>query len=246
MPTQLYFAVVSTNVIDRRQGAAFRNALSARESYIFTHSSETFLLNPNAPQMFDDKGNGIFSTVILDWVEWEGPLVSKEEKSRRGGIFPDENATIESVTEHLRSFAERAWRRKVDPQELSGYLQSYQKDMEDGDKIQDAFRTALLRVLTSRNFIYLVEGEPQTRERLNEHELASRLSYFLWSSMPDDSLFALANQGKLNGAELSKQVDRMLSDARIERFVDDFSRQWLQLHKVGMFPPDKKLYPDLR
>jgi hypothetical protein len=190
MPTQLYFAVVSTNVIDRRQGAAFRNALSARESYIFTHSSETFLLNPNAPQMFDDKGNGIFSTVILDWVEWEGPLVSKEEKNRREGIFPDENATIESITEHLRSFAERAWRRKVDPQELSGYLQSYQKDMEDGDKIQDAFRTALLRVLTSRNFIYLVEGEPQTRERLNEDELASRLSYFLWSSMPDDSLFA--------------------------------------------------------
>ena len=243
MPTQLHFAVVSTNVIDRRQGAAFRNALSARDSYIFTHSSETFLLNPNAPQMFDDKGNGIFSTVILDWVEWEGPLVSKEEKSKREGIFPDENATIESVNEHLRSFAERAWRRKVDPQELSGYIQSYQKDIEDGDKIQDAFRTALLRVLTSRNFIYLVEGEPKTRELLNEHELASRLSYFLWSSMPDDPLFTLANQGKLNGSELNKQVDRMLSDALIERFVEDFSRQWLQLHKVGMFPPDKKLYP---
>jgi hypothetical protein len=78
---------------------------------------------------------------------------------------------------------------------------------------------------------------------LNEHELASRLSYFLWSSMPDDPLFALANQGKLNGEGLTKQVDRMLSDARIERFVEDFSRQWLQLHKVGMFPPDKKLYP---
>ena len=74
MPTQLHFAVVSTNVIDRRQGAAFRNALSARESYIFTHSSETFILNHNAPQMFDNKGNGIFSTVIIDWVEWEGPL----------------------------------------------------------------------------------------------------------------------------------------------------------------------------
>jgi hypothetical protein len=134
----------------------------------------------------------------------------------------------------------------VDPQELSGYLQSYQKDMEAGDKIQDAFRTALLRVLTSRNFIYLVEGEPQTRERLNEHELASRLSYFLWSSMPDDSLFRIGKPGKLQGEELNKQVDRMLSDVRIERFVDDFSRQWLQLHKVGMFPPDKKLYPDLR
>ncbi|MEE3060042.1 MAG: DUF1592 domain-containing protein, partial [Verrucomicrobiota bacterium] len=243
MPTQLHFAVVATDVIDRRQGAAFRNALSARDSYIFTHSSETFLLNPNAPQMFDDKGNGIFSTVILDWIEWEGPIVTPQEKALRKGIFPENNATVEQVSDRLQYFAERAWRRKVDPQELSGYLKSFQMDVEAGDKIEDAFRTAILRVLTSRNFIYLVEGEPKPREMLNEHELASRLSYFLWSSMPDNTLFSKANEGKLNGLELDKQVDRMLSDARIERFVDDFSRQWLQLHRVGMFPPDKKLYP---
>ena len=243
MPTQLHFAVVATDVIDRRQGAAFRNALSAKDSYIFTHSSETFLLNPNAPQMFDDKGNGIFSTVILDWIEWEGPIVTPQEKALRKGIFPENNATVEQVSDRLQYFAERAWRRKVDPQELSGYLKSFQMDVEAGDKIEDAFRTAILRVLTSRNFIYLVEGEPKPREMLNEHELASRLSYFLWSSMPDNTLFSKANEGKLNGLELDKQVDRMLSDARIERFVDDFSRQWLQLHRVGMFPPDKKLYP---
>ena len=243
MPTQLHFAVVATDVIDRRGGAAFRNALSSRDAYLFTHSSETALLNPNAPQMFDDKGNGIFSTVILDWIEWEGPIVTPQEKALRKGIFPENNATFEKVSDHLQSFAQRAWRRKVNPRELAGYLKSYQEDREAGEEVQDAFRTALLRVLTSRNFIYLVEGEPKTRELLNEHELASRLSYFLWSSMPDDPLFALANQGKLNGSELNKQVDRMLSDARIERFVEDFSRQWLQLHKVGMFPPDKKLYP---
>lgn len=243
MPTQLHFAVVATDVIDRRQGAAFRNALSARDSYIFTHSSETFLLNPNAPQMFDDKGNGIFSTVILDWIEWEGPIVTPQEKALRKGIFPENNATVEQVSDRLQYFAERAWRRKVDPQELSGYLKSFQADVEAGDKIEDAFRTAILRVLTSRNFIYLVEGEPKPREMLNEHELASRLSYFLWSSMPDNTLFSKANEGKLNGLELAKQVDRMLSDGRVERFVDDFSRQWLQLHRVGMFPPDKKLYP---
>ncbi len=243
MPVGLQFSVVATDVIDRRQGAAFRNALSARDSYIFTHSSETLLLNPNAPQMFDDKGNGIFSTVILDWVEWEGPLVSKEEKSKREGIFPDENASIESVNDHLRNFAERAWRREIRKGELASYLQSYQRDRESGENVADSFRTTMLRVLTSQNFIYLVEGDPQTRERLNEHELASRLSYFLWSSMPDDTLFAKAKERELHGEELTKQVDRMLTDARIERFVEDFSRQWLQLHKVGMFPPDKKLYP---
>jgi hypothetical protein len=243
MPAGLQFAVVATDVIDRRRGAAFRNALGSRDSYIFTHSSETFLLNPNAPQMFDGQGNGIFSTVILDWVEWEGPLVSEEEKARSEGIFPDENAPIETVNDHLQGFAERAWRRPVSKGELSGYLQSYQRDREAGEKAADSFRTAMLRVLTSRNFIYLVEGEPEPREELTDHELASRLSYFLWSSMPDDDLFTEAQASTLKGDGLEKQVDRMLADERIDRFIDDFSRQWLQLHRVGMFPPDKKLYP---
>ena len=243
MPTGLYFAVVATDVIDRRGGAAFRNALSNGDAYLFTHSSETLLLNPNAPQMFDDKGNGIFSTVILDWVEWEGPLVSVEEKARREGIIPDDNATIETVTDHLQSFAERAWRRQVGKDELSGYLKSYQVDRDAGEKAPDAFRTAMLRVLTSRNFIYLVEGEPKARKHLTDWELASRLSYFLWSSMPDDALFAAARDGNLKGEGLETEVTRLLSDERIHRFIDDFSRQWLQLHRVGMFPPDKKLYP---
>jgi hypothetical protein len=86
MPATLDFCVVATDVVDRRAGAAFRNALSSR-GHIFTHSSETRLLNPNAPQMFDDKGNGLFSTVLLDWIEWEGPLVSEEDKSRRKDIL---------------------------------------------------------------------------------------------------------------------------------------------------------------
>ena len=96
MPTGLHFCVVATDVVDRRGGAAFRNALASRSGYIFTHSSETLLLNPNAPQMFDDKGNGIFSTVLLDWIEWEGPLVTEAEKSRRKGVLPPDDATPES------------------------------------------------------------------------------------------------------------------------------------------------------
>ena len=61
--------------------------------------------------------------------------------------------------------------------------------------------------------------------------------------MPDDALFTAAKGGVLSGEGLKKEVDRMLTDSRINRFIDDFSRQWLQLHRVGMFPPDKKLYP---
>jgi mono/diheme cytochrome c family protein len=242
MPTSLDFCVVATDVVDRRQGAAFRNALGGR-GYMFTHSSETVLLNPNAPQMFDGKGNGLFSTVILDWVEWEGPLVSEAEKSRRKEVVPPDDATPEVVATHLQRFAERAWRRPVKREEIHQYLKSYQEERDAGEKLADAYRVALQGVLTSRHFIYLVEGDPVARERLTYQELASRLSYFLWSSMPDDTLFTAAKGGTLKGDGLKKEVDRMLADGKASRFIDDFSRQWLQLHRVGMFPPDKKLYP---
>ena len=243
MPATLDFCVVATDVVDRRGGAAFRNALTSRSGYIFTHSSDTLLLNPNAPQMFDDKGNGLFSTVLLDWIEWEGPLETDTEKSRRKGLLPPDDGTPEVVAEHLQRFAERAWRRPVKQDELADYLKSYRAERDAGEKMADAYRVAMQGVLTSRNFIYLVEGEPVARERVTDSELASRLSYFLWSSMPDAGLFTAAKDGTLNGEGLKKEVDRILTDSRINHFIDDFSRQWLQLHRVGMFPPDKKLYP---
>ena len=242
MPATLHFCVVASEGVDRRGGAAFRNALTS-PSYMFTHSNETLLLNPNAPQMFDDKGNGLFSTVLLDWIEWEGPLETTAEKSRRSGLLPPDEATPEVISEHLQRFAERAWRRLVKKDELEEYLQSYRAEREAGEKTADAYRVAMQGVLTSRHFIYLVEGAPDVRDRLNDWELASRLSYFLWSSMPDDGLFTAAKGSALNGEGLIREADRMLADSRINRFVDDFARQWLQLHRVGMFPPDKKLYP---
>jgi hypothetical protein len=242
MPATLDFCVVATDIVDRRAGAAFRNALTSG-SYIFTHSSETLLLNPNAPQMFDDKGNGLFSTVLLDWIEWEGPITTPAEKSLRQGLLPPVDASSEVVAEHLQRFAERAWRRPVTKDELEGYLRAYRAEREAGEKTADAYRVAMLGVLTSRHFLYLVEGDPVVRDRLNDWELASRLSYFLWSSMPDASLFAAAKSGGLKGDGLKKEVDRLLTDRRINRFLDDFPRQWLQLHRLGTFPPDKKLYP---
>ena len=243
MPATLHFSVVATEGVDRRSGAAFRNVLGSR-TYLFTHSSERQLLNTNAPQMFDDKGNGIFSTVLVDWIEWEGPLVTKEEAARREGVFPSDDASPEVVARHLRQFAERAWRRPVRDEELSQYLKTYASERAAGEKTAEAYRAALQGVLTSRHFIYLVEGDPTPREKLADAELASRLSYLLWSSMPDDKLLDAAKAGALKGDGLRNQVDRLIKDPRSDRFVEDFARQWLQLHRVGMFPPDKKLYPN--
>ena len=214
-----------------------------RPSTIFTHSSETMLTAPAFPQLFDDKGNGLYSLVLLDWIEWEGPILTEAEKARRKGLLPPDDATPEAVAEHLRRFAERAWRRPVLAEELEQYLQSYLTERKAGEKPADAYRVALRGVLTSRHFIYLVEGDTPARGRLTQQELASRLSYFLWSSMPDEGLFTATKEGRLSGDGLTKEVERMLADGKAGRFVDDFTRQWLQLHRVGMFPPDKKLYP---
>jgi hypothetical protein len=256
MPTDLNFNVVA----DALEGIHFLRLLD-EGGYIFTHSSETLLTSPAAPQMFDDKGNGLYPMVLLDWVEWEGPLETEGEKSRRKGVMPPDDATPEVVAEHLQRFAERAWRRPVKMEELADYLESFRAEREVGETTADAYRLAILNVLTSRNFIYLVEGEPDVRERLTDWELASRLSYFLWSSMPDEGLFQAAQNGALtnvrrtsNAAQptvstdkmsvvLEDEVDRMLSDSRINGLIEDFSRQWLQLNRLGMFPPDKGLYP---
>lgn len=243
MPTNLDFNVVATDIIDRQKGGHYRNALS-KPFYIFTHSSETQLLNPTAPKMFDEQGNGIFSSVLLDWIEWEGPIESESERATREGVLPPENTTHEIVANHLRRFAERAWRRPVAHDELRHYMAAYEAELDAGENISSAYQVALLGVLTSRNFTYIVEGDLQPRERLSDWEFASRLSYFLWSSMPDTALFDAAREGTLTGNGLIAQVDRMLADPKIDRLIEDFPRQWLQLHRLGMFPPDGKLYPD--
>jgi mono/diheme cytochrome c family protein len=238
MPTTLRFNLEASNEV---RGLHFHRLFSDN---IFTHSSETLPTSPARPQLFDDKGNGLYSLVLLDWIEWEGPFVSEAEKARREGLLPPDDATPERVAEHLQRFAERAWRRPVKKEELERYLRSYRTEREAGEKMADAYRVALQGVLTSRHFIYLVEGDKVARERLTEPELASRLSYFLWSSMPDDALFTAAKAGTLNGDGLRREVDRMLADSKANRFIEDFPRQWLQLHRVGMFPPDRKLYPN--
>ncbi len=258
MPASLDFNVVVSDIISRDKGGHHRNILGG-SSYIFTHTSETRLLNPTGPKLFDEEGNGIFSFVLLDWIEWEGPIESEAERATREGVLPPDEATPEQVARHLQRFAQRAWRRPVTADELDPYLRAYNAERAAGEDVASAYQVALLGVLTSRNFTYIVEGDAQPRERLNDWELATRLSYFLWSSMPDQELFEAAEGGQLSSLPavdappagtlrhpdtLAAQVDRMLADAKIDRFIADFPRQWLQLHRLGMFPPDGQLYPD--
>ncbi|MBV8879124.1 MAG: DUF1592 domain-containing protein [Planctomycetaceae bacterium] len=191
-------------------------------------------------KLTDDQGLPIWPFLIVDYVEWEGPIVEPNPT-----IQKDYTGTPEQLREVLGRFATRAFRRPVRAAELDRCAALVESEMKKGENFPGALRTGLLAVLCSKDFFYIVEGDAGRNDpRLNEWELASRLSYFLWSTQPDAPLLDAARDGSLRKPEVLKaQVQRMLKDPRIERFAAGFPRQWLRLAKVGMFPPDKKLYP---
>lgn len=207
---------------------------------------EPSLLSPTAYKLFTEDGRAIYPLLLVDWIEWEGPLVTDEMRQWRQSIFPKPRAEVDEIRTCLKRLASRAWRRPVSDAEIEPYVQLTTRELEAGERLDAAYKTALVGILTSSRFFYLQEGSPdESRDTLNDWELASRLSYFLFSSMPDDELFAAAEAGTLHEpAELRRQVRRMFDDPKFERFLDTFPYQWLQLHRVGMFPPNPKLYPE--
>ncbi len=213
---------------------------------VFTGTRDMRRLNPTGYKLFDDDRQPIHSMLIVDWVEWEGPLVSEADLKKRDGLVPKKDGDLAEARTCLERFASRAWRRPATETEVERYVKVIEREMAAGEKFRTAYRAAMVGILTSKNFYYLEEGSAtQRRDRVNDWELASRLSYFLWGSLPDEELFAAAQTGRLHEpAVLRTQLGRMLGDAKIKRFTEAFPRQWLQLHKVGMFPPDPKLYPD--
>jgi hypothetical protein len=139
-------------------------------------------------------------------------------------------------------FLERAFRRPVAVDEIERVLKIFRLAHDRGESYERAVQLALTTVLASPKFLFLVEPEEAREDRpLTEFELASRLSYFLWSSMPDELLFREARQGTLR-SNLRKQVVRMLEDPRSGAFVENFAGQWLQLRKLGGVARDKDLF----
>lgn len=192
-------------------------------------------------KLTDDNFKAIQPTLIIDKVEWDGPIVPSWPAPAHQRIFASKDPR-EIVTQ----FAERAWRRSVRAAEIDPLMRPFEQSQKLGDSFELSVKSSLVAVLCSKSFLYLSEGDAKKpQQTLSDHELAMRLSYFLWSSMPDEKLLALARNGTLHeSATLGAEVKRMLADSKAEAFAESFPRQWLQLRKVGMFPPDKELYPD--
>ncbi len=147
----------------------------------------------------------------------------------------------------IGAFARRAYRRPVTEGEVDRLLQLYARAREDGDSFEAGVKWALTAVLVSPHFLFRGElqpepDNPQAVHPVNEFALASRLSYFLWSTMPDEELFRLAAEGRLR-KELKAQVRRMLRDPKARALVDNFAAQWLQFRNLEIAAPDPATYP---
>lgn len=244
MPSELDFL----NVVPQtfvRDGNHTLNVLTMGGG-VFTSSKDTSQVNPTGYKLTTEDGRAIYPLLLVDWVEWEGPLTSEADLQKRAGFWPEKPDDKGQVRDCLQRFASRAWRRPVSETEVERYVKILEKEQTAGEKFRTAYMAALTGILTSNNFYYLAEGSPTARrDKINDWELASRLSYFLWGSLPDAELLQAAQAGTLHTPEvLRAQLARLLADPKIKRFTEAFPRQWLQLHKVGLFAPDEKLYPD--
>jgi len=147
-------------------------------------------------------------------------------------------------------FAARAFRRPLTDEEFRRLMLLYEDSRQAGDTYEEAVRVVLSAVLVSPNFLYRSitnrhSDDPTRVYHLNDHELAARLSYFLWSSTPDDELTTLADRGKLaDEAALRAQARRMLADPRADAFIENFAGQWLLLRNLDRLEIDTAAFPE--
>ena len=176
---------------------------------------------------------------------------AKDPKSREVFLIAEPGADQSpdaAATKILSAFLPRAFRRPARAGEVDRYLTFFRGAQKHGESFDRSVLLALEAVLISPNFLFRVEEpNPNSEPRLVEdYALATRLSYFLWGSMPDSALFDLAAQGKLHDPEVLKaQVGRMLADVKARDFAERFVEQWLGTRELGRdIKPDQKLFPE--
>jgi hypothetical protein len=232
----------------------------------YIHENHYTLLDKQQLAKFEEANQGdvwghilFFETprIRIHEVEVSGPIHEQWPPASHRALFGDAPYTSEAAGKVLRDFAGRAWRRPVTAEEVEPILRqvraSEAKALAAGipprKAAETAIRDGLQSVLTAPEFLYREERKPE----LDGHEIASRLSYFLWSSLPDDLLRERAASGELIRPEgRRREAERMLEDPRSDTFVAEFLDGWLRMHKLGATAPafpvyfEDKLEPAMR
>ncbi|MBY0526747.1 MAG: DUF1592 domain-containing protein [Gemmataceae bacterium] len=168
----------------------------------------------------------------------QAPAPLADKRDRREVVSKQPLADAERI---LRDFTRRAFRRAVTDDDIKPFIARVKAKLADGHSFEQAVRVGLKSVLVSPEFLFLREKPG----KLDDFALASRLSYFLWSTMPDEELFRLAEQKKLSQPDtMRQQVERMLKDPKAAAFTENFASQWLGLRAIDATVPDPTLYPE--
>ena len=210
---------------------------------------------------FDNDGAALFLSAIQMEKYLAGADVAletalpervEEAGERLAKLIPvqpsDTLSARDAAKQVLEAFAYRAWRKPPPAESLEGLLQMFDRGQARGDSYEKSIKLAMKAALVSPHFMFLAEPHPEEKGNyaLGGYELASRLSYFLWSSMPDDALLASAASGALQDPnEIQAQVTRMLQDPKAEALGKQFGGQWMGISQLGeMVKPDEKRFPE--
>lgn len=226
----------ATNLAPQAEVAALKNERRVVEQQLNAWTGVANIYNPE----FDlDQ----LPRLLLESIEIEGPIQKAWPPASHQALFfaGDGRQDHAYVQEIFARFLPRAYRRPVTNQEIAAVVAVVtDAQAKGGLSFHAAMRLGLQRVLCAPGFLFLQEpaGDPSQPRPLNDYELASRLSYFLWSTMPDDELRQLAADGTLHETTtLTAQVDRMLADAKAQQFVKNFAGQWLSVRDYGSIKP---------
>jgi len=189
-----------------------------------------------------------FPQVEIESVSFTAPVYESWPPGHHTRVlFPDALSGTDPVAyarKVIARFMRRAFRRPVTETEIDSMQEFYQEIRPECGSVEEAMRETLAMILISPEFLYLVEPSDEGRRRLTDHELASRLSYFLWSTMPDEQLFRQADAGALSSQKtLALEVERLLKDPRAWNFIEQFSDQWLDLPGINRVAVNPEFYP---
>jgi len=186
--------------------------------------------------------------LLINSVEFEGPWIDTWPPKSHDNLFQESQGqpTDQKARSLIQSFATRAFRRPLQSEEEKNLFTVYTKSRQSGAQYHAALRDVFQVILTSPQFLFLIEKSDSPKgEPLHSHELASKLSYFLWNSPPDRPLLDDASTPGQLQAKLDQTIDRMIDSPKFDRFMSEFAAQWLSLDKFAVLEADRQRYPRL-
>ena len=193
------------------------------------------------------KGPLTYPRIEVASMQFIGPILDDWPPAQHKAILlPSKQRSNEEAYSKIviRNFMRRAFRRPIHDEEIVPYYRFFRSTHPEMETFEDAIRETLAMVLISPDFLFLVEPSGSSKRSISDWELASRLSYFLWSSMPDTHLFNLAKKEALRKPEiLEKEISRMISDERSWQFVEQFADQWLDIGALQRVAINPNYYP---